>query len=168
LSEYLRSSFDFKQLDALVPLHHELELVEAYVRIEQARFSGRLQVEYKIDADRNARIPPLSLQPLVENAIRHGLMSRVVGGKVRISVKETPGAGIRFEVADNGRGINERVRKELLDPDHVRDRKGVGLWNISRRIKLLYGTNVQLDSIEGVGTTVSFTVPTQAAEQLGG
>ncbi len=159
LSEYLRSSFDFKQLDALVPLHHELELVEAYVRIEQARFGGRLQVEYDIDADRYTRIPPLSLQPLVENAIRHGLMSRIVGGKVRISVKETPGAGIRFEVADNGKGINELVRKELLDPDQVRDRKGVGLWNISRRIKLLYGTSIQLDSTEGGGTTVSFTVP---------
>jgi len=167
LSEYLRSSFDFKQLDALVPLSHELELVEAYVRIEQARFGGRLQVEYEIDADRNVRIPPLSLQPLVENAIRHGLMSRLVGGKVRISAKELPGAGIRFEVADNGKGINEYVRKELLDPDQVRDRKGVGLWNINRRIKLLYGTSIQLDSIEGVGTTVSFTVPTRAVEPVG-
>lgn len=168
LSEYLRSSFDFKQLDALVPLQHELELVEAYVHIEQARFGGRLEVEYEIDADPHARIPPLILQPLVENAIRHGLMSKIDGGKVRVSVKETSGTGIRFEVADNGKGMNELARRELLDPDRVRDRKGVGLWNISRRIKLLYGTSIRLDSTEGVGTTVSFTVPAQASEQLGG
>ncbi|RIE00676.1 ATP-binding protein [Cohnella faecalis] len=79
LSQYLRSSFDFKQLDSLTTLDNELKLVEAYVRIEKARFGDRLRVIYDIDANPAIRIPPLILQPLVENAIRHGLMSNQRG-----------------------------------------------------------------------------------------
>lgn len=68
LSQYLRSSFDFKQLDSLTSLENELELVEAYINIEKARFGARLNVEYDVRVNTDYRIPPLILQPLVENA----------------------------------------------------------------------------------------------------
>ncbi|MFC5530527.1 sensor histidine kinase [Cohnella yongneupensis] len=83
LSQYLRSSFDFKQLDTLTTIKNELELLQAYLNIERARFGSRLDVEYDVDADLDIQVPPLVLQPLVENAIKHGLMSNLRGGTVK-------------------------------------------------------------------------------------
>ncbi|MGP0586028.1 ATP-binding protein [Paenibacillus timonensis] len=157
LSQYLRGSFDFKQLDSLSTLKNELELVSAYVHIEQARFGSRLQVEYEMDADTSLRIPPLVLQPLVENAIRHGVMSQLKGGKVKLTAKELPDAGVYFAVVDDGAGITEEKLEEIRGKDM--NRKGVGLWNISQRLRLLYGEGLQIVSTPGQGTTVSFMIP---------
>ncbi|CAG7645016.1 Sensor histidine kinase RcsC [Paenibacillus solanacearum] len=165
LSQYLRGSFDFKQLDSLTTVDKEVELVEAYVNIEKARFGARLQVEYDVDACPDRRIPPLVVQPLVENAIRHGLMSKASGGKVTITVKKRANAAIRFTVEDNGCGMSDRKLKEVLLPDA--ERKGVGLWNISQRIKLLYGGSIHIESAEGIGTKVSFDIPGQPDKRGG-
>jgi len=166
LSEYLRSSFDFKQLSSLTTLRSEMELVEAYVHIERARFGNRLEVEYEVEADLNIRIPPLILQPLVENAIRHGLLSTFDRGKVFIAVNKEATGGTRFMVADNGCGMSERRIKEVLnlDADASPDTRGVGLWNIGRRLKHLYDTGIRVESEEGAGTTVSFVIPAHPVE----
>lgn len=166
LSQYLRSSFDFKQLDSLTTLESELELVNAYINIEKVRFGARLQVQYDITANTNSRIPPLILQPLVENAIRHGLMSNLRGGKVTISVKESDPSMISFVVEDNGCGMSEHKLEEIMKSDV--DKRGVGLWNISQRIKLLYGKSIRIQSDEGKGTRVSFDIPKQQLNRLGG
>jgi sensor histidine kinase YesM len=157
LSKYLRSGFNFKQLDSLTTIENELELVEAYVNIEKVRFGARLCVEYEVDADPDTRIPPLILQPLVENAIRHGLMSNLQGGTVKISVKKKADATVHFVVEDNGSGMSEMKRKEILQPDVKK--KGIGLWNISQRLQLLYGTSLHVESAEGTGTKISFAIP---------
>jgi sensor histidine kinase YesM len=157
LSRYLRGSFDFKQLESLTTIENELELVEAYINIEKARFGARLCVEYEVDGNLdNIRIPSLILQPLVENAIRHGLMSNLRGGTVKISVKEKVDGVVSFAVEDNGCGMSEERRKDILKPDV---KKGVGLWNISQRIKLLYGKGIHIESEEGIGTKVFFDIP---------
>ncbi|WP_059044271.1 ATP-binding protein [Paenibacillus rubinfantis] len=157
LSQYLRGSFDFKQLDSLSTLENELKLVAAYVHIEQARFGSRLQVEYEVQADPGLRIPPLVLQPLVENAIRHGVMSKLQGGMVKLAAKELPDTGVYFYVMDDGVGIREDKLEELRGRDT--NRKGVGLWNISQRLRLLYGEDLQIASTPGQGTTISFLIP---------
>ncbi|KTD85897.1 ATP-binding protein [Paenibacillus etheri] len=166
LSQYLRSSFDFKQLDSLTSLESELELVKAYINIEKVRFGTRLQVEYDITANTDSRIPPLILQPLVENAIRHGLMSNLRGGKVTISVKESDPSVVSFVVEDDGCGMSEHKLEEMMKSDV--DKRGVGLWNISQRIKLLYGKNIRIQSVEGKGTRVSFDIPKQHMKRIGG
>lgn len=158
LSQYLRSSFDFKQLDSLTTLDSELKLVEAYVHIEQARFGDRLQVIYKVNANLMILIPPLILQPLVENAIRHGLMSNLTGGKVIITITEADGM-VGFQVEDDGCGMSEQKLEKTLKADG--ERRGVGLWNIDRRIKLIYGHSLEISSREGAGTTISFQIPAQ-------
>src|SRR5690606_29436716 len=84
LSVYLRHSFDFNCEERYVRLEDELRLVEAYLAIEQARFGGRIEAEFDIDPDVHCLIPPLSIQPLVENAVRHGILMRMEGGKIRI------------------------------------------------------------------------------------
>lgn len=157
LSHYLRGSFDFKQLDSLSTLENELTLVAAYVHIEQARFGSRLQVEYEVEADPGQRIPPLVLQPLVENAIRHGVMSKLQGGKVRLTATHLPDGGLYFSVVDDGVGISEEKLEEIRGKDTKR--KGVGLWNISQRLRLLYGEGLHIASTPGQGTTVSFSIP---------
>lgn len=166
LSQYLRSSFDFKQLDSLTTIENELELVKAYINIEKARFGARLCVEYDVDANLDILIPPLILQPLVENAIRHGLMSNLRGGTVKISVKKEADAVVSFAVEDNGGGMSEKKRDEILKPDVKK--KGIGLWNISQRIQLLYGKSIRIESAEGIGTKVFFDIPARQIEQIGG
>ena len=79
LSEYLRGSFDFKNRDKLVTLRKELELVEAYLFIEKARYGDRIQIVYDIDDNVDCMLPPLVIQPLVENAVHHGLAVRKKG-----------------------------------------------------------------------------------------
>jgi len=160
LSQYLRSSFDFKDLDSFSTLENEMQLVKAYTNIEIARFGSRLRVEYDVDVHPKIQIPPLIVQPLVENAIRHGLMSNLRGGTVKISVKVQDSDFIRLSVEDDGCGMSEKKQAELLVPKV--ERKGVGLWNISQRIKLLYGTSIRIESAEGQGTRVSFEIPVQS------
>ncbi|MDQ6418452.1 histidine kinase [Paenibacillus sp. LHD-117] len=166
LSHYLRGSFDFKHLESLTTLGKELELIEAYINIEKARFGNRLQVEYDVDANPQTRMPPLILQPLVENAIRHGLMSNLRGGTVKIAAKMTAADTVSFAVEDNGSGMSDATRAGLLKPDV--DKKGIGLWNISQRIELLYGKRLHIESAEGIGTKVYFEIPDRQLQRAGG
>jgi sensor histidine kinase YesM len=119
-----------------------------------------------VDANLDIRIPPLILQPMVENAIRHGLMSSLRGGTVKISVKKEADAIVRFAVEDNGCGMSEKRSEEILKPDV--NKKGIGLWNISQRIKLLYGNSLRIESAEGIGTKVFFDIPAGPIKQMGG
>jgi sensor histidine kinase YesM len=157
-SQYLRRSFDFKQLDSYTTIENELELVKAYI--------NRLVVEYDVDANLDTRIPPLILQPLVENAVRHGLMFNLQGGTVKISVKKQADTFVSFVVEDNGCGISEQKQEEILKPNV--NKKGVGLWNINQRIKLIYGQSIRMESTEGIGTKIFFHIPAQPVEQIGG
>lgn len=155
LSRYLRASFDFGNLEQRVPLRKELELVRSYLAIEQARFGERLQVIYEIEAGPGSAVPPLAIQPLVENAVRHGIMKKPEGGTVRISVIPSDG-GCTVTVSDDGVGIPAQV---LADIGERRETGGVGLINIGQRLKLLYGSKLHVESWPGEGTRVSYWIP---------
>lgn len=157
LSHYLRASFDFKQLASLTTLEKELKLVMAYVYIEQARFGDRLKVDYDIQVNTTVLIPPLMLQPLVENAIRHGLMADYGDGLVRLSAVRLENGEIRFAIEDDGQGMSPGLLEDLQSADV--DKKGVGLWNIRQRFRLLYGRELQIESVVGKGTKVWFDLP---------
>lgn len=160
LSHYLRASFDFKQLASLTTLEKELNLVRAYVYIEQARFGDRLTVDYEIRVDTGIAIPPLMLQPLVENAIRHGLMAGYRDGLVRLSAVRLENGEIRLTIEDNGQGMSPELLRDLQRADM--DKKGVGLWNIRQRFRLLYGRELQIESSVGNGTRIWFDLPDQS------
>ncbi len=157
LSQVLKSGFGFKQLETLTTIENESELVKAYLNIEKARFGDRLSVEYDIDADLDIWIPPLILQPLVENAVRHGLMCNLQGGTVKISIKKAADNAVRFVIEDNGCGMSAEKQEEILQPNPAKN--GVGLWNISQRIKLRYGKTIHIESTEGIGTRICFEIP---------
>ncbi|WP_090737203.1 ATP-binding protein [Paenibacillus sp. Mc5Re-14] len=156
LSQYLRGSFDFQNRENTVPLCKELELVESYVALEKARFEERLQVTIEVGRNIRSLIPPLSIQPIVENAIRHGVMQRATGGTVRVVVQED-GADFVVSVTDDGVGIPPERLQQLLSEEHVSS--SVGLRNIHRRLIHMYGEGLRIESNPMQGTTVSFRVP---------
>ncbi|RAW16026.1 histidine kinase [Paenibacillus taichungensis] len=157
LSHYLRGSFDFQNRDQLVPLAKELELVESYVHLEQARFEERLVVHYDIDPDVRLYLPPLSIQPLVENAIRHGVMERAAGGTVNLGITRE-NEHIVIVVQDDGVGIPPE-RLAQVNSGRTEGPGGVGLQNINRRLLSLYGQGLEIQSHTGKGTLIRFHIP---------
>ncbi len=155
LANYLRQSFDFNNLNMFIPIDREISLIDSYVAIEKARFGSNLNVEFEISSNIQAYIPPLSIQPLVENAIRHGLRKKGGKGTVMISIQNISD-GIEVSVKDNGSGISSDKLDKLLIDDGAR---GVGLRNINTRLKKLYGNGLNLKSDIGKGTEVTFKIP---------
>jgi len=132
LSELLRRSLDSMEAQE-IPLAQELEFIGGYIRIEQKRFGERLRVELNVPNDlMNALVPALILQPLVENAIRHGIEPRRGPGLISIEAKKE-GKHLRLLVRDDGRG------RPSADSNATSERRGIGLANTQARLQGLYG-----------------------------
>ena len=141
-----------------VPLWEELQMTRAYLDIERARFDERLRVETRIDPQSmRSMIPNLILQPLVENAVKHGLSRKVGVGTVSIDAS-VEGDLLTLTVGDDGLGMAERVLGEVYD-------RGVGLRNLRERLERLYGPDhlPVIESVPGRGTTVRLRLPVQEA-----
>ncbi len=155
-TSYLRISFDFLNSGKLVELSHELELVNSYLYVEKERFEDKLNIVWEVEADVSPMLPPLTIQPLVENAVRHGVRSRAQGGTVRIRIARQDDCAL-IEVSDDGIGMDEGKIARLLD--WANRGKGIGVANTNRRLTQLYGQGLLIHSIPGEGTTVSFLIP---------
>jgi len=158
-SSYLRISFDFLNTEELVELSHELELAKAYLYVEQERFEERLSVEWDIEQGLNPLLPPLTIQPLIENAVKHGLLKRNKGGTVLIRVARGH-QGTLIEVRDNGIGISQETIHQLLNRT-MSGKSGIGVANTNRRLLQLYGQGLLIQSTPDEGTSVSFIIPDQ-------
>ncbi|WP_354688656.1 sensor histidine kinase [Aeromonas sp. 19NY04SH05-1] len=154
LADYLR--YNLNKGDTLIDIQEELQQVRDYVAIEQARFGDKLEVVFEVD-DVHIQVPSLLLQPLVENAILHGIQPRSALGRVTIEVKQLAG-GIRVAVRDTGFGISQAVIDGVA-AGRVESRS-IGLMNVHQRVKLLYGDGLHLKRLEP-GTEVSFYLPDQ-------
>ena len=152
---YLRRSFDFKDLRQLAPLKNELELVRAYLEIEKARFEERIEVTFDLPNDLEAKVPILMLQPIIENAVIHGILPRDEGGRVEICIERDDEA-LHFKVKDNGIGIEQKKKANIFKCEFG---SGVGLSNIDDRLRKLYGKGLQINTSPGVGTEVTWYVP---------
>ena len=152
LSRYLRYNLELN--DELIDLRKELHQVQDYIAIEQARFGSKLTVIYDIDDDISVKIPSLLIQPLVENAIVHGIQKCSGKGVVVISVKHQSD-GIRVSVKDTGHGINQ----ETIDRVARNEMPGnkIGLLNVHHRVSLLYGQGLTIRRLEP-GTDISFVI----------
>jgi signal transduction histidine kinase len=126
LSELLRRTLELGVAPE-VPLHAELDLLAEYLALQKARFGDRLQVTLMIDsAVRQASVPMLLLQPIVENAIRHGLAARVSAGRLEIEARRV-GDALAIDVVDDGPGVRDEAFRE-----------GIGLGNTRARLEALY------------------------------
>src|ERR1043166_2297450 len=129
LADLLRSSLDHRGA-RVIPLGEELALLDKYLAIMEARFHGRLSVHREIDAaTREALVPQFLLQPLVENALEHGIGRRAGAGQITIRARAGDGARLRLEVSDDGAGLSREVDAN----------EGVGLGNTRQRLERLYG-----------------------------
>ncbi|MNI01860.1 Autoinducer 2 sensor kinase/phosphatase LuxQ [compost metagenome] len=155
--EYLRISFDFLNSERLVPVEHELMLVRSYLYIEQERFGDRLEVSWELDEIKDLQLPPLSIQPIVENAVRHGVLKRSQGGQIHIRILNQ-GTHTEVTVSDNGVGMDEAKLRQLLTSESALKR-GIGLRNTDRRLRQMYGNGLQIQSYPDQGTTITFTIP---------
>ena len=145
---YLRHNIDFLEQPELIPLEKELEHTRIYADIEMIRFP-KISVEYDIQAD-NFKLPPLTIQPLVENAIRHGVRG-MDDGKVTVTTKEENGY-YKVIIKDNGTGF---------DPDTLGEQEGthIGVANVRQRIEDMCTGTLEIDSEEGKGTEITISIP---------
>lgn len=154
LATYFRAKLDFRNQHSLVPLEDEIELIEAYLAIEQIRFGDRLRIEYDIDHTIDTYIPSMSLQPLVENAVQHGISKNKDGGILRMTI-EREMQNVKMTIEDNGIGISETRQQELLSNKTGR----LGFTNPFKKLTLIKGTSFQLKSEEGEGTKITIRMP---------
>jgi len=152
---HLRSCIRAMSSDAPLPFEQELANIRAYVNIEQMRFGRKLRVVYDVPVT-DFTILPLSVQPLVENAIRHGIYQRgVKGGTVRIHTRETESHWL-VEVEDDGVGFDVSLLKKAVATG---DRDSTGLKNIMFRLNTVMHADVDIQSVPGTGTKVTITIP---------
>ncbi|MFU0920337.1 LytS/YhcK type 5TM receptor domain-containing protein [Kluyvera sichuanensis] len=156
LSRYLRYNIELKD-DEQIDIRKELYQIKDYIAIEQARFGDKLTVIYDIDDEVNCLIPSLLIQPLVENAIVHGIQRSKGKGVVTISVTES-GNRVRIGVRDTGPGIDPLVIARV-EANEMPGNK-IGLLNVHHRVKLLYGEGLHIRRLEP-GTEMSFYIPNQ-------
>lgn len=142
--------------DHLISLDAELQRVNDYVKIETARFQGKLKVIYDIPGECACQVPALIIQPIVENAIKHGLYKKRDGGKVIISGRVVA-RNVVVVVEDDGVGMDGAQVRNVLNPDSSH----IGIANVNARLKSFYGENYQLsvESKVGEGTRVTLTFP---------
>ncbi|RCW73193.1 cache domain-containing sensor histidine kinase [Saliterribacillus persicus] len=168
ISESLADLFKYsmKDLDKLVPLKEELKHIENYMNIQQHRFQDRFVLKSEIDTNiEHSFIPKLIIQPLIENAINHGLADVKSGGIVHLKIRKKDN-NLMVYVQDNGAGMTKEKLEEInssiskknttLDP-----KEGVGLNNVIQRIRLIYGHRygVNIESYKDEGTTVILNLP---------
>lgn len=160
LSEFFR--YAVRQDGHFAEFSQEYFFVRTYVSLEQARYGERLRVRYDVDPQvLTAQVPVLTIQPLVENAVKHGLADKIGGGTVTLKARVDPlTRTTTIRVTDDGVGIGHARMDEITSGTDAAG-GGVGLSNISERLAALYGDRYRLDirSDEGAGTVVDLRIP---------
>jgi len=152
LGDVLRYALDSNSVRE-VPLNDELSFIRNYIHIQQVRFGSRLNYQEDIDKQCLAlTIPPMVLQPLVENSVKHGITPKEEGGTITVSIKPK-NSKVVFRVADDGIGMSDKTNFESSN-------SGVGLVNSDMRLQNMYGRDSKLRiSAGGEGFTVDFNIP---------
>ena len=148
---YLRGNLDSLTLNTTISFEKEMEHVENYISLEKKRFGDKIQIEYDIEAT-DFEVPSLTIQTIVENAIRHGITKRKEGGTVSIMTREYAYT-YTIEIKDNGVGINENI------PEKKDNRSHIGIENARKRIETMCHGTLDFQSIPNIGTTVLITLP---------
>ena len=162
LSEFFRANLVGTR-SSLIQLNKELEHVEAYLELEQARFPDRYQINFNIDEHLSSMlIPPFTLEIIIENAFKHAFKDRKNGNTIQVTVEELKDM-IHIEVKDNGFGIRPDIIDIIGEKEIMSEKTqgtGSALVNLNKRLLHLYGENSQLTfNSSPTGTIVSCTLP---------
>ncbi|WP_261807797.1 ATP-binding protein [Paenibacillus sp. N3.4] len=163
LSQYLRYILDMDRNELFVPLNRELELIEAYVEIEKARFGERFDFASYVDEGlKHVAIPSLCIQPFVENAIRHGLFEKEGHGTVTLTIQEGD-RYLQVTVQDDGVGMPDDLLYQIANGS--RDSGGIGISNIRSRLDSIPGATLIVSSEMGRGTKITMYLPLNGSKQ---
>ncbi|MFZ5817661.1 MAG: LytS/YhcK type 5TM receptor domain-containing protein [Bacillota bacterium] len=170
LADFLRRNLQSTQVE-VVPLSRELEHVQHYLSVEQARFGDRLEVRYRVAPEAlEAELPPLTLQPLVENAVIHGLKPVKRPWELELAAAVS-GSTVEVCLRDNGQGIEpDRLAHLLERPAGARgEQSGLALYNVHQRLRGLFGgtAGLSIASTPGAGTTVTVRFPIRSKREEG-
>lgn len=149
-ADYLRNNMESIQRVELIPFEKEYEHIQTYLDLEKIRFGEDLKIVCQMEA-MNFKLPPLTVQPLVENAVKHGATKKRGGGTVTIATRETAEAWI-VTISDTGRGF---------DPENCENdgKLHVGIRNVRERLEALVGGTLEISSETGIGTEAVVTIP---------
>jgi len=161
--------YNVKSLDRIVRIEDEIDTIKAYEDLFMVRFGDAIRFEYDIDPDLlDIKVPPLIIQPLVENATIHGIGHLESGGVIKISL-EKRGDAVRIGVEDNGAGMDEETRQKILkcqspDCNETGHTTGIGIYNVVQRLRLFFSCEdvVDVESAPGRGTKVVLKIPCDA------
>ena len=162
LSEFFRASLN--QGKDIISIREELQHVKSYLEIQQVRYQDILKYEIQVPGELDKYlIPKITIQPIVENALYHGIKNKRGLGRIRVSGKEEEG-GFAIQVEDNGIGINEERLRQVRDKIQYRtpaENDIYGLYNVNERIRLNFGEKfgISIESVYGEGTVVSIHLP---------
>lgn len=152
LSTYLRYNLEIG--DTPVDIYKELEQVKAYVAIEKARFGDKLNVIYDFEDDLDFNIPSLTIQPIVENSIKHGILEGKGSGIVKICIKKEISSYL-ISIEDDGNGISKDIIQKIYN-NSMNDNK-IGMSNVHKRLKYIYGEGLKIENTN-FGSKVYFNV----------
>lgn len=156
--------------ELLVPLSREIMIVNEFYLLCQVRFGDKIGIEWDLDSEidlTETLVPSFILQPMVENAVRHGLGPKEEAGTIRISAAVNEGM-LRLTICDDGIGMDEQRLEQVKSRLYDRDAAGehIGLSNVACRLRLLgAGCNLEINSTKGCGTTVTLTLPLETVEE---
>jgi two-component system sensor histidine kinase LytS len=155
LCDYIRQNMQISQDE--IPLTKEIAHIKSYLAIERARFGDKIEVNFDIDNKLDFKVPPLILQPIVENSVKHGMKGMNEGIKIRISV-EAINDYYNLVVEDNGIGIDKKIIEDIKKDENG---QSIGLVNVDKRLKCKYGSNYGLDIVSKMekGTIISIRIP---------
>ena len=153
-SRYLRRNMSWLEEKGMIPFENELKQVEDYVYLEKMRFGGRFEFGEDLD-ELNFAIPPLTVQPLVENAVKHGLTKPGKQGSVCLMTSREPDA-ILIQVIDDGVGFK---------PEELEKSTSIGLKNVRYRLEHLAGATLEIESTPGEGTRAMIRIPLAGGEE---
>ncbi|GIP27933.1 hypothetical protein J23TS9_30630 [Paenibacillus sp. J23TS9] len=168
LSKLLRRLLSWKE--DIVTLEEELMFIEMYLKIEKFRFRDKFEYQFEVEEDAvHYKIPKMSIQPLVENACKHGIQAIQGMGMVKVSVFVIDGR-LRIVISDNGKGMESSRLKEIIMSVRKENSTGtsIGIRNVYRRLELYYNDQVRFDivSTPNQGTTVFFEIPIKYLDQV--
>ena len=149
-SQYLRRNIDSLTTSELIPFEQELSHIECYLKIEKARFGERLNILYSVQS-KNFMLPALSIQPLVENAVKHGITKKTSGGTIKIVTFEKDNNYV-VEIIDDGAGFD-------VDAVYADKRSHIGIDNVRQRLKAKCRATLEIKSKQSVGTRVTIEIP---------
>ncbi|MCR5482019.1 MAG: histidine kinase [Clostridia bacterium] len=156
-SKYLRMNLDSLQSSEPVPFSKELDHIKNYLAIEKVRFDDKLNVTYDIQVE-DFSVPPLSIQPLVENAVKHGICQKEEGGTVTVASREAA-SEIVVEIIDDGAGYDANLGKNFCESSNPA--VTVGFESVRSRLDIIAGASLEVKSTPGKGTRATVRFPKQ-------